>query len=90
LDLWNPFSEEAIDFGDSEGIIGKICAAYLASIIKYRFQGRLLQNSPFPSFPESGNPGALKTGFRVALCLPGMTTFHTFQDFCRRLKGNEE
>jgi hypothetical protein len=28
-----------------------------------------------------------KTGFRVALRLPGMTTFSCFQEFCKKLSG---
>jgi hypothetical protein len=36
---------------------------------------------------KAGIQNALKTGFRVALRSPGMTTFHTFQEFCKRLKG---
>jgi hypothetical protein len=36
---------------------------------------------------KAGIQKALKTGFRVALRLPGMTTFYPFQEFCRRLYG---
>ena len=37
---------------------------------------------------ESRNPELLENpGFRVALRLPGMTIFSSFQEFCKRLNG---
>ena len=52
-------------------------------------KSHLLRHSGEPRIGVRGrrrNPELLeKTGFRVALRLPGMTTFSCFQEFCKRL-----